>query len=390
MIDVEIGIRDALLKKRNIKHPVKVNNNVTRQPWVIPMWLKFVLPVMGLYASYMVSNVFQEELYDYRTSVIHTEIGDRFESASLFTFIKSSVCVLISWIAIYFFGDKGESLELFGSSVTVSAMIKCIASISTLYSLNFITYPQAMLGKCVKIIPIILFEFVFDRKIPSINRCMSVTIVTIGMILFSYSNMPKIDTENTEVKVVEDDNGNDLIGWALIALSLILDGALAISQKRMISSNPGISNTMLVTNLWQMVLSGVLVVYNWREKGGILFIISNGYVVKLLTACSIVETLGQFFVFSLLLVHGPLVTAITTTTRKFFTILVSIFLFGHTLSFMQWSGVCIVFSGIFIDIFAKKSPKILKDHKEYDGKFILLSGTESASSSTSTLPIDSS
>jgi len=324
----------------------------------LPTWVKFILPVLGLYVSYMISNIFQEELYDYRSYTdVSTTIGDKFESASLFTFVKSSVCVVISWCAIYFFGDGGESIDIFGSSITASAMIKCVASISTLYSLNFITYPQAMLGKCVKIIPIILFEFIFDKKVPSIRRCMSVTIVTIGMILFSYAIPPLIvENEKTVETAPEniDESGSDWIGWCLISLSLILDGALAICQKRMISSKPGISNTMFVTNLWQMAISGVLVIYNWSEKGGILFTLSNGYVAKLLTTCSVIETVGQFFVFSLLLVHGPLVTAITTTTRKFFTILVSIFLFGHTLTFIQWIGITAVFSGILIDICYKR------------------------------------
>jgi UDP-galactose transporter B1 len=42
-----------------------------------------------------------------------------------------------------------------------------------------------------------------------------------------------------------------------------------------------------------------------------------------------------------------------TTTRKFFTILFSVFLYGHVLSVQQWAGVAMVFLGLAVDAYAK-------------------------------------
>jgi UDP-galactose transporter B1 len=40
-----------------------------------------------------------------------------------------------------------------------------------------------------------------------------------------------------------------------------------------------------------------------------------------------------------------------TTTRKFFTLLLSVVLFGHVLTVLQWQAVAVVFSGLALDTY---------------------------------------
>lgn len=42
---------------------------------------------------------------------------------------------------------------------------------------------------------------------------------------------------------------------------------------------------------------------------------------------------------------GPLTCSIVTTTRKFFTILGSVILFGNVITSLQWIGTVLVFLG---------------------------------------------
>lgn len=44
--------------------------------------------------------------------------------------------------------------------------------------------------------------------------------------------------------------------------------------------------------------------------------------------------------------YGSLANSLTTTTRKFFTILASVFIFGHVLLARQWVGTVLVFMGL--------------------------------------------
>lgn len=54
---------------------------------------------------------------------------------------------------------------------------------------------------------------------------------------------------------------------------------------------------------------------------------------------------------------GPLSCSVVTTTRKFFTILCSVILFGNHLAPRQWFGAVLVFAGLFADmVMGKKAP----------------------------------
>jgi UDP-galactose transporter B1 len=64
----------------------------------------------------------------------------------------------------------------------------------------------------------------------------------------------------------------------------------------------------------------------------------------------VASALGQNFVFLTLAYFGALALAAVTTTRKFFSILISVALFGHNLSTNQWLGVAAVFAGLGMEI----------------------------------------
>ena len=57
---------------------------------------------------------------------------------------------------------------------------------------------------------------------------------------------------------------------------------------------------------------------------------------------------------------GPLTCSIFTTTRKFFTILGSVILFGHPMSGRQWIGTVLVFIGLGLDSAYGKEKKAVK------------------------------
>ena len=68
----------------------------------------------------------------------------------------------------------------------------------------------------------------------------------------------------------------------------------------------------------------------------------------------IASAAGQNFIFLTLQQFGALTLATITTTRKFFTILFSVILFGHSLFLQQWIGVFVVFLGLGMEILQKK------------------------------------
>merc|ERR1719506_1050405 len=88
---------------------------------------------------------------------------------------------------------------------------------------------------------------------------------------------------------------------------------------------------------------------------GCAFLASNpGIFVDILRfgACSAV---GQSFIFYMISTFDPLVCTAVTTTRKVFSVLLSIFLKGHKLNAQGWTGIAIACSGILGELEHKYS-----------------------------------
>lgn len=81
---------------------------------------------------------------------------------------------------------------------------------------------------------------------------------------------------------------------------------------------------------------------------------------------SVASAAGQNFIFMTLHGFNALVLATVTTTRKFFTILLSVVLFNNRLAPMQWAAVAMVFAGLVWDVAMKTGRK--KGHAASPGK----------------------
>lgn len=79
--------------------------------------------------------------------------------------------------------------------------------------------------------------------------------------------------------------------------------------------------------------------------------------------------LGQFFIFLMVANFGPLACSVVTTTRKFFTVLCSVLLFGNVLIARQWLGAVLVFAALFVDmLYGKKAPMAPAKKPPVEGK----------------------
>mmetsp|Transcript_17773 Transcript_17773/g.30102 ORF Transcript_17773/g.30102 Transcript_17773/m.30102 type:complete len:90 (+) Transcript_17773:798-1067(+) len=65
--------------------------------------------------------------------------------------------------------------------------------------------------------------------------------------------------------------------------------------------------------------------------------------------------LGQIFIFLTISLFDCYLLTIFTTTRKFFSVLYSNFMFGHNFDNMQWTGASIVMLCTVAELFSKKS-----------------------------------
>lgn len=65
--------------------------------------------------------------------------------------------------------------------------------------------------------------------------------------------------------------------------------------------------------------------------------------------------LGQLFIFETISQFGSLTLVMVTVTRKLFTMMLSVFIFGHRLTLGQWGGIAVVFAAIGLEALVKRS-----------------------------------
>lgn len=227
------------------------------------------------------------------------------------------------------------------SYYAVSSLTYLLAMVCSNMALQFVNYPTQVIGKAGKPIPVMILGVLLGSKVYPVRKYFFVSLVVIGIVLFMYK-----DGSPTK-KQAESQTG---FGVLLLLLSLMMDGLISAVQERMKAEHSTKSGHMMLNmNGWSVIFSGIVIIASGELFQCIQFLHRYPSTVWHISTFSIAGAFGQYFIFLTVTEFGPLPCSIITTTRKFFTVLGSILIFGNTLTFKQWLGTFIVFSGLFLD-----------------------------------------
>ncbi|KAL9181061.1 hypothetical protein ACHAXT_009866 [Thalassiosira profunda] len=188
-------------------------------------------------------------------------------------------------------------------------------------------------------------------------------LITIGILSFQYMQLQKQSSNNHHGG--KEQRGDSPFGLALLGVSLMMDGLLAACQSTLKQKDapadgvarhrpPSAMETMLYTNLYATIL--LLVASHCvgqLDRGMRILFASSGAKSALLLQMNLAAALGQVFIFMTIHHFSPLTCTTITTTRKFATLLLSVYRFGHVLSGWQWASIGLVFGGLYLEIAAK-------------------------------------
>jgi len=111
------------------------------------------------------------------------------------------------------------------------------------------------------------------------------------------------------------------------------------------------SQMMFYLNLYSLPSLLALLLVTSQLTAGIRFALSYPSFLVEALIFSLCSALGQSCVLFTLLTFNSLLLVTITTTRKFATILLSVALYGHHLSGMQWAGIGLVWLGLSMDVY---------------------------------------
>lgn len=306
--------------------------------------------VAGIYICFLTWGYTQE-----RVSTIEYA-GKKFK---YFIFLNAVQALVAYFVALIYQRIRGvhanpPTREVIFQYLKVS-VLSCLASPFGYASLKHIDYPTLILGKSCKLLPVMFMNFVIYRKTFPLKKYFIVALITAGVSLFMLLQ-PK---EGKQV------NSASLYGLALLSINLILDGAYNSSQDQIFSKFKVQGTSMMV---WMNIFSfGLMSMYlivapNSTELGdAILFCTNHPSILLDILLFAFAGAIGQCFIFWTLESFGSLTLVTITVTRKMFSILLSVFGFGHHLSLGQWAAVGLVFTAIGLEAADKaKAPKLKK------------------------------
>lgn len=219
-------------------------------------------------------------------------------------------------------------------------------------SLRFVSYPTAVLAKSSKLIPTMLLGWMVERRMYKCMEWIAALCITGGVVMFHLSRANHHGQQQTE-------QASSLYGMGLLSLSLLMDGLLGACQGLLKSSEhpPTAMETMLYVNVYATLLWLPFSIYlgQWTHGWELIRQQEDTTFWRGMLALNATAAVGQVFIFLTITWYSSLTCTTITTTRKFFTILLSVLHFGHVFTKAQWCCVALVFAGLYLSLASKKA-----------------------------------
>ncbi|XP_050308959.1 solute carrier family 35 member B1 homolog [Anthonomus grandis grandis] len=315
---------------------------------------KFIIYAAGIFVIYFYYGILQEKVTrgKYLIETVDPE-GKKNTETHVFTFALTLVgvqCIINYFIAkgamLVWKQKEDTTAKLYYVSVSVTYLLAMVASNM---ALQWVSYPTQVVGKSAKPVPVLILGVLLGKKSYPLRKYLFVFIIVTGVVLFMLTDKPGKATGMDEVGFG--------VGELLLFMSLIMDGLIGAIQERIrAESKPTGLQMMAQQNGWSSLFLIITVVISGEGANFLAFAKLFPQVYFNLLSLGLASAIGQLFLFSMVSEFGPLPLSIVTTTRKFFTVLGSVILFGNVLTIRQWLGAAMVFTGLFLDAYYAKAP----------------------------------
>lgn len=328
---------------------LKAHPATKRRGFALPESAQLVLCALGIYACYLNYGVLQEKIYKASYD------GENFSYSTFLLAVQTFVNACGAFVMLKVIKvsaaipPKSQVREY-----AVVALAYLMAMWFSFTALRYMSYPMQALGKSCKMIPVMLLGVAIRGRKYSRREYFSVLLITIGVALFSFKKSKPGTTDTTS-----------RLGVILLLSSLFCDGITGPLQERLVQKYKPTSHQLM---LWQNVAAciwlNIPLLLSGEGIRAAQFVSKHPAALKNILAFSLVSAVGQNFIFYTITHFSALAVTTITTTRKMFTILISILVFNHSIVPRQWAGLLLVFSAIGMEAAAKVQRKSLAEAKK--------------------------
>lgn len=265
-----------------------------------------------------------------------------------FVFVTTSIYATTAYVARSLIGEKRTEISKY-HMLTLS-LTSIASTFTSVRSLRYVIYPVQVLFKSCKPVPVMAFNVLLGKKY-KLTKYVNVMIITAGVALFMGGGN---STQNTSGSGGMDAD-TTLMGAAMLSVSLCFDGATgAYEDKLMGKDHVEPFDLMFNIQLGKAVISFCILVATNGLNEFISTLDSGGFSLILL---GLTGALGQVFVFVTIAKFGALNCALIGLCRKMLSLILSFFLYGHTLNAFQTVGLGLSLTAMIANFYEKGGNK---------------------------------
>ena len=255
--------------------------------------------------------------------------------------------MVLAGIFLVLFPKNNKYLPLQTLAISGTAQVSAKA-FTNLALANKLSFTVVTLAKSGKMLPVMAGSLLLGGAHYDLKQYLCVLAIIIGTMLVS---MTGGKTEGSD----------SFDGLVCILLSLVCDGIVAGMQDKFKKEctdkdiKAGTFELMFWTNFFMTLVSFVISIVVTKEFfDAYKYCVENSTIMFKILNFALCSAVGQSFIFFTIDSFGPLVCTTVTTTRKIFSVLLSIFINGARLPLQSWIGILVASTGILVEAFDKK------------------------------------
>mmetsp|Transcript_13560 Transcript_13560/g.16297 ORF Transcript_13560/g.16297 Transcript_13560/m.16297 type:complete len:383 (-) Transcript_13560:356-1504(-) len=308
--------------------------------------------VFGIVGSLIMYGILQERIM----TQPYGQDGERFQYSVFLVLNNRSVSMLCAVLVL--------RLKSLPSSPVAKIWEYCAVSLSNVVAtscqyeaLKYVSFPVQTLGKCAKMIPVMIWGSLINKRKYTPKKYGVAAAVTLGTTAFGLGG-------SITSKHAKKSADTSTYGILLMLGYLGFDGFTSTFQDKLFKGyQMETYNQMLYVNMCSAALSLFGLVTSGALSASIEFVSRHPESLFDMTALSICATCGQLIILYTIREFGALLFATIMTTRQFLSILLSCLIFVHPLTFTQWGATFVIFGALYVEAFGKGEEK--KEDKKH-------------------------
>ena len=305
--------------------------------------------VIGLQGSYLTWGILQERIMKHEYGKDENNPGEKFNNSQFLVFMNRILAFTAAGLIILLTKHPRHSAPMYKYSY--SSLSNIMSSWCQYEALKFVSFPTQVLAKASKIIPVMLMGKVVSGKTYEYYEYFTAAMISFGVAMFLLSQ--KADTGTTTVTTFS--------GVMILIGYMVFDSFTSNWQAKLYKQYSMSSMQMMFgVNLFSCVFTSWSLIGQGGFTVGLNFMFNYSTFLLHVLLLSVCSATGQLFIFYTISQFGAVVFTIIMTTRSGFAIFLSCLIYGHPVSIVGIFGVLVVFTALFLRVYAQQRKKAQK------------------------------